>query len=632
MSTPVRRLVDLLKKHNLKAYIIPSADAHQSEYVAECDTRRAYISGFTGSAGTAVVTTIGEQDTTTNNEKDSELPHRLWTDARYFLQAEKQLDLSQWVLMKAGLPQTPKIEDWLIKTFPTKTRVGVDTTIMSASSYESLSKALEDRLELVQFNEHETLVDQIWDSRPSRPSTSLRILGEERTGQSSDAKLEKIRAKMKEQSCSFYIVSALDEVAWLFNLRGADVPLNPVFFAYAVIEKESVTLYIDQGKITDAVRSHLPKGITIQSYESFYDDLKNRYASQTNKENKVWVDMSKCNYAIFSSFNKAFVHKAESPISLLKAVKNEVEVTGIRNAHVRDGAALVEFLAWLDQEIRKSGVSLTECSISDRLEEFRAKQKDFVGLSFETIAGSGPNGAIIHYKPEPSTCAAVTTDQMLLLDSGAQYIDGTTDVTRTVHFGTPTPFEIRAFTRVLQGHIALASVIFPPGTVGPCVDVLARAPLWDDGLDYLHGTGHGVGAFLNVHEGPHGISSTARSFSVLTTPLESGMVVTNEPGYYHEASAAVAGVEGSDKGFGIRIESVLVVKPVQTTHKFNGRQYLGFETITYCPIQKSLIDKSLMTEKEIKWLNQYHAECREKLTPLLSGYALEWLNRSTEPL
>ncbi|XP_073096554.1 xaa-Pro aminopeptidase 1 isoform X6 [Manis javanica] len=515
----------------IQAYIIPSGDAHQSEYIAPCDCRRAFVSGFDGSAGTAIIT---------------EDHAAMWTDGRYFLQAAKQMD-SNWTLMKMGLKDTPTQEDWLVSVLPEGSRVGVDPLIIPTDYWKKMAKVLRGAgHHLVPVKEN--LVDKIWTDRPERPCKPLLTLGLGYTGISWKDKVADLRLKMAERNVVWFVVTALDEIAWLFNLRGSDVEHNPVFFSYAVIGLETIMLFIDGDRIgTPHVKEHLLFDVGLEAEHRIQDH--------------------RCCMPY-------------TPICIAKAVKNPAESEGMRRAHIKDAVALCELFNWLEKEVPKGGV--TEISAADKAEEFRRQQADFVDLSFPTISSTGPNGAIIHYAPVPETNRTLSLDEVYLIDSGAQYKDGTTDVTRTMHFGTPTDYEKECFTYVLKGHIAVSAAIFPTGTKGHLLDSFARSALWDSGLDYLHGTGHGVGSFLNVHEGPCGISY--KTFS--DEPLEAGMIVTDEPGYYE------------DGAFGIRIENVVLVVPVKTKYNFNNRGSLTFEPLTLVPIQTKMINVDSLTDRE----------------------------------
>ncbi|XP_045831287.1 aminopeptidase P2-like [Trifolium pratense] len=484
------------------------------------------------------------------------------------------------------------------------------------------------------------LVDEIWkESRPETPNKPVRVHDLKYAGLDVASKLSSRRSELVKAGSSAIIVSALDEIAWLLNLRGSDIPHSPVVYAYLIVEIDGATLFIDNSKITEEVDDHLKKAnIEIKPYNSIISETENLAARGA----ALWLDTSSVNAAIVNAYkaacdkyyqnyenkhktgNKVFdgsneksdvgvpiaVHKL-SPVSLAKAIKNETELKGMQDCHLWDAAALAQFWDWLETKITNNRV-LTEVEVSDKLLEFRSKQDGF----FDTISGSGPNGAVIHYKPEPESCSIVYPNKLFLLDSGAQYVAGTTDITRTVHFGKPTAREKECFTRVLQGHIALDQAVFPEDTPGFVLDAFARSFLWKVGLDYRHGTGHGVGAALNVHEGPQSISYRYGNF----TPLVNGMIVSNEPGYYE------------DHAFGIRIENLLYVRNVETPNRFGGIQYLGFEKLTYVPIQIKLVDVSLLSATEIDWLNNYHSVVWEKVSPLLDGSAREWLWNNTRPI
>ncbi|KAI9188683.1 hypothetical protein H9P43_000104 [Blastocladiella emersonii ATCC 22665] len=612
----------LMQQHNLHAYIVPSEDAHQSEYIADCDARRAFISGFTGSAGQAVVTL----------DKAA-----LWTDGRYFLQASQQLD-ANWTLMKFGLPDTPTKEAWLVAEFAAidAARVGLDPALFSVKAAETLRAALAAKGHTV-VPLAENLVDAVWAAdRPAVPANPVTVLATEFAGQAFTDKLALVRAELakplkdgdNDVHAHALVLTALDDIAWLFNLRGSDIAFNPVFFAYALVSADDAVLWVDPTKLTPDVFSHLADGLVkVQPYHAIFDDLASVHAAKAAPGTKFVID-GRCNLALQEVLGADRTHViTRNPIVSAKAVKNPVEIDGFRLSHIRDAAALVSYFAWLEDElVNKGRDDIDEVDGSDYLEAQRAKQPDFVGLSFPTISGSGPNGAIIHYAPAKPSARTIDPKAVYLCDSGAQYKNGTTDVTRTVHLaGTPTDFEKLANTRVLQGHLALTRAVFPKGTSGFVVDAYARGPLWSSGLDFRHGTGHGVGHFLNVHEGPHSISPRPGSLDVALAP---GMIVTNEPGYYHD--------DGADghAGFGIRIENVLAVVEAKTPHNFGGVGYLTFENVTVVPYDKALIAVELLSPEEIKHIDAYHAECWEKVSPLLEPESLEWkwLQRATSPL
>ncbi|TPX61278.1 hypothetical protein PhCBS80983_g01204 [Powellomyces hirtus] len=598
-SGRLSQLRAVMQKHGVQAYIVPSEDAHQSEYIADVDGRRAFISGFTGSAGLAVVT-MEEAG--------------LWTDGRYFLQASQQLD-ENWKLMRSGLPKVPTKEEWLVQVLPKKSKIGLDPKLITIAAARQLLDAVKKEghsLEAITEN----LIDTVWGAeQPKRPVNPVVVHPVSYAGKSSVDKIAAVREELSKKDTWGFVVTALDEIAWLFNLRGSDIIYNPVFFAYALITKDEAILYVDEAKVSSEVRDHLGSAVTIRPYDAIFADLKTRGAQAEQK--KLWLD-ARCSLALQNALGgESLVSESRSPIMTAKSIKDEAELEGFRQSHIRDAAALCEYFAWLEKELVQNKASLSEVDAADKLEGFRQKQKDFVGLSFDTISSTGPNGAIIHYKPEKGTCATIRTDHLYLCDSGAQYRDGTTDVTRTLSLnGKPTAHEKDAFTRVLKGHIQIDMAVFPRGTTGYLLDVLARVPLWKAGLDFRHGTGHGVGSFLNVHEGPHGIGTRINYNDI---PLEAGMSVTNEPGYYE------------DGNFGIRIENVLLIREVETPHNFGERGYLGFEHVTLVPMQAALINVELLTPEEHQWLNTYHAKCWEKVSPLLKegGDAWNWLKANT---
>jgi Xaa-Pro aminopeptidase len=512
--------------------------------------------------------------------------------------------------MKDRVQNLPSLEEYLSKTLPTGSRVGIDPKLVSkgtAQRYASQLEAHGHKLVYVDNN----LVDEVWgsDSTHTRsPASTQPIVPHpiSYSGCSTDEKLQIIREAMKQEQTDILVVAALDEIAWVLNIRGSDIPFNPVVISYALIGQECVKFFVDETKVTNELRTHLGNHIQILPYGAIFEEL-----HKLDSFTRLWLD-SRSSVALFNATKCELVVKS-TPIVLQKAIKNQTELEGMRQSHIRDAAALIKFFAWLEREMQQGNTHLDECSVADKLFEFRSKQRDFVSLSFETIAGSGPNGAIIHYKPEKDTCAKIEK-KMFLCDSGGQYKDGTTDVTRTLHFGTPSQHERECYTRVLMGHIALGSITFPGGyTTGKDVDLLARMHLWQIGLDYAHGTGHGVGAFLNVHEGPHGISSRAASAAV---PFACGMIVTNEPGYYEEGN------------FGIRIENVMAVIPVATQY---GTDFFGFEQVTLVPYEANLLELPLLTERDMICINAYHKKCEELVGPLLNDdpLALNWLKKRT---
>ncbi|EME43300.1 hypothetical protein DOTSEDRAFT_72641 [Dothistroma septosporum NZE10] len=442
----------------------------------------------------------------------------------------------------------------------------------------------------------------------------------EYAGKQFQEKIEELRKELDKRKAAAFVVSMLDEIAWLFNLRGNDIPYNPVFFSYAVITPTEATLYVDESKLENNAKAHL-SGISLRPYDSIFSDITTLASSEptTNGTSKAakqkFLVSTRASWALSQSLGgEDKVDEVRSPIGDAKAVKNSTELEGMRKCHIRDGAALIEYFAWLENELVHKGAKLDEVQAADRLEAIRGKHEKFAGLSFDTISSTGPNAAVIHYKPEPGNCSIIDPSKVYLCDSGAQYLDGTTDTTRTLHFGEPTPAEIEAYTLVLKGTIGLEQAVFPKGTSGFALDTLARQYLWQYGLEYRHGTGHGVGSFLNVHEGPIGIGTRIQYSEV---PLSVGNVISDEPGYYE------------DGNFGIRIENVIMVKQVKTKHNFGDKPYYGFEHVTMVPMCRKLIDMNLLSEKERHWLTDYHNEVLEKTLPFFEKDELsrKWLER-----
>jgi len=591
----------------LAAYIVPSCDAHNSEYLAQCDERRQYVSGFTGSAGTAIIT-----------------PNKalLWTDGRYHLQATKEMD-DNWTLMKDGLPDTPSQADWLCSSLSSGS-VGVDPMMMTSSAWALMADRLDSsgcQLVAVETN----LVDTVWGQdntspQPDRPENPVFPLDIRFSGQTWQAKVESVRAELREKGCEALVLSALDDVAWLLNLRGSDIAYNPVFFSYAAVTEEEVVLFLSPGQassqVTGALKSMEEESVEVRDYSTVKDYIRSLVS---RSQGKVWLSDT-ASQGLVALVPHKRRHLKLTPVCLMKSMKNQVELAGFDASHDRDASALCQYFCWLEKHVDKEEV--TEVTGADRLEKFRAEQEHFMGLSFPSISSVGPNGAIIHYRPETETARRITRSELYLLDSGAQYRDGTTDVTRTVHLGTPSHYERECFTRVLKGAIGIASAIFPVKTKGHSLDSLARVHLWQVGLDYLHGTGHGVGSFLNVHEGPCGISYR---LNLKDPGLQEGMILSDEPGYYE------------DGNFGIRIENLVRVVPASTKFQEKSRTgFLTFAPVTVVPIQTKLILAELMTQQELDWLNTYHQTCRDRVGPLLKAAgrveALEWLYRETQPM
>ena len=591
-KTPSRlkELRQLMAADGIDAVIIPQTDPHQSEYVARHWKVREYFSGFNGSAGTLVVTATQAL---------------LWTDSRYFIQAARQLDGTGITLMKEGLDDTPDIEQWLTDSLPAGATVGIDGMVYSATATARLIEALEPAgiNVVIDFDPA-----RVWADRPALPQCKVFVHDIRHAGEDARTKIEGVLCRAGQKRASAVFISALDEIAWILNIRSNDVHYNPVATAFLYLSDKGSTLFIDPAKLTDEVTAHLSEhGVATAPYGSVLD-----FAAALPADATVLVEPARNAVALVNALgDRAIV--ADSPVAVAKAVKNDVQLSGVRAAMARDGVALVRSLIEIKRRAAGEGEPLTETGVCEILYRNRKAMPLFFDESFGTIAGYGPHGAIVHYEPTAESDVAVRNGNLLLIDSGAQYLDGTTDITRTISLGTPTPQQRTDFTLVMKGHIALASAIFPTGTTGTQLDVLARQFLWKNGLSYLHGTGHGVGHFLNVHEGPQRIS-----FGSFTQPLVPGMITSNEPGLYRE------GVHG------IRCENlVLTVKAMDT--EFG--HFLRFETLTLCPFDLALFDTSIMTDEEIAWLNDYHTRVRDTLTPLLANdEERQWLAAATAPL
>ncbi|KDN66220.1 putative metallopeptidase family M24 [Colletotrichum sublineola] len=606
------RLRELMKERKVDVYVIPSEDSHASEYIAGCDARREFISGFSGSAGCAVVTL----------DKAA-----LATDGRYFNQASKQLD-QNWLLLKQGLQDVPTWQEWSAEQSAGGKVVGVDPELITGSIAKKLTEKIKRSggSDLVPLDEN--LVDLVWaEARPARPKNPVKVLPEEFSGKDVKTKLKELRQELDKKNSQAFVVSMLDEIAWLFNLRGDDIPYNPVFFSYAIITSDSATLYVDASKLGEETRAYLAANdVAVKPYEVIFDSIDALRSSDISNQatsgvsSKRFMISTKASWALKRSLGgDGQVDEVRSPIGDFKAVKNKNEMAGMRACHIRDGAALIEYFAWLEDQLIAKKVQLDEVQAADKLEQLRSKQKYYVGLSFDTISSTGANAAVIHYKPERGACSIIDPTAIYLCDSGAQYLDGTTDTTRTLHFGQPTEAEKLAYTLVLKGNIALDTAIFPKGTTGFAIDCLARQHLWKEGLDYRHGTGHGVGSYLNVHEGPIGIGTRVQFAEVALAP---GNILSIEPGFYEDGS------------YGIRIENVAMVTEVKTKHSFGDKPYLGFEHVTMVPYCQNLIEPSLLTAEEKAWLNAHNADIFQKTKEYFQDdpLTLTWLARETQPL
>lgn len=577
------------RPNNIKAFIIPSTDPHLSEYVAPYWMSREWISGFTGSAGTAVILM----------DKAG-----LWTDSRYFLQAEKELEGSGITLYKEMLPETPSITKFLCQNLKPGESVSIDGKMFSVQQVEQMKEDLAPYQ--LQVNLFGDPLKNIWKDRPSMPDAPAFIYDVKYAGKSCGEKVAAIRTELKKKGIFALFLSSLDEIAWTLNLRGSDVHCNPVIVSYLLVTQDEVVYFISPEKITQEVNKYLQEQqVSLRKY-----DEAESFLNSFTGEN-ILIDPKKTNYAIYSAINPACkVVRGESPVTLLKAIRNEQEIAGIHHAMQRDGVALVKFLKWLEASVL-SGKE-TELSVDRKLHEFRAAQPLYMGESFDTIAGYKEHGAIVHYSATEESDVTLQSKGFLLLDSGAQYLDGTTDITRTIALGELTEEEKTDYTLILKGHIALAMAKFPAGTRGAQLDVLARMPIWSHGMNFLHGTGHGVGHFLSVHEGPQSIRMNENPIV-----LQPGMVTSNEPGVYKAGS------------HGIRTENLTLV--CKDKEGMFG-EYFKFETITLCPICKKGIIKEMLTAEEVKWFNDYHRTVYEKLSPSLNEEEKKWLLEATKAI
>lgn len=577
------------RPNNIKAFIIPSTDPHLSEYVAPYWMSREWISGFTGSAGTAVILM----------DKAG-----LWTDSRYFLQAEKELEGSGITLYKEMLPETPSITKFLCQNLKPGESVSIDGKMFSVQQVEQMKEDLAPYQ--LQVNLFGDPLKNIWKNRPSMPDAPAFIYDVKYAGKSCGEKVAAIRTELKKKGVFALFLSSLDEIAWTLNLRGSDVHCNPVIVSYLLVTQDEVVYFISPEKITQEVNEYLQEQqVSLRKYDEAESFL-NSFAGEN-----ILIDPKKTNYAIYSAINPACkVVRGESPVTLLKAIRNEQEIAGIHHAMQRDGVALVKFLKWLEASVL-SGKE-TELSVDRKLHEFRAAQPLYMGESFDTIAGYKEHGAIVHYSATEESDVTLQSKGFLLLDSGAQYLDGTTDITRTIALGELTEEEKTDYTLILKGHIALAMAKFPAGTRGAQLDVLARMPIWSHGMNFLHGTGHGVGHFLSVHEGPQSIRMNENPIV-----LQPGMVTSNEPGVYKAGS------------HGIRTENLTLV--CKDKEGMFG-EYFKFETITLCPICKKGIIKEMLTAEEVKWFNDYHQTVYKKLSPSLNEEEKKWLLEATKAI
>ena len=577
-----------MKREHLSAFIFPSTDPHQSEYVADHWKGREWISGFNGSAGTAVVTMTSAA---------------LWTDSRYFLAAEEQLKGTEYQLMKLKIEGTPTIAEWIGRECGPGAEVGVDGMVNSASFVKELIGDLRKQGGITVRTNLDPLA-LIWRTRPAIPENLVEIYPMEFAGEAAHDKIARIRKGLREQHADGMLMSSLDDIAWTLNLRGSDVHCNPVFVSYLLISSKDATLYINKVKLQPEVVAYLKsEGVGVAPYEDVKKGLKDYF------EYNILLDPDEVNYALYKTVTREIV-EAESPVKRMKTVKNETEIAGFRLAMLKDGIAMVKFLKWLKPAVEAGGQ--TEMSVDEKLTSLRAEQPLFRGVSFDTIAGYQAHGAIVHYEATTETDAELKPEGLLLLDSGGQYLDGTTDITRTIALGPLTEEQKRVYTLVLKGHIQIELCKFPSGASGTQIDILARKDMWREGLNYLHGTGHGVGTYLCVHEGPHQFRMEWKP-----APLVAGMTITDEPGIY------LAGK------FGVRIENTLLITPYTET-EFG--KFLQFESLTLCPIDKAPIVKEMLMEEEVDWLNSYHKYVFDTLSPHLSEDEKLWLSDACAPL
>lgn len=589
--TRIEELRTVMKSEGIDAFVFPSTDPHNGEYVPEHWKGREFISGFNGSAGTAVVTMDDAA---------------LWTDSRYFLQAEEQLAGTGFRLMKLKIEGTPTISQWLGRKLAANggTVVGIDGMVNSIGTVEALADELRAEGGITLRTNFDPL-KVIWKDRPAIPSDMAIVHPQKYAGESAQSKIARIRQELRERHVEGMLVSALDDIAWALNIRGTDVHCNPVVVSYLLITMDSVTLYINSDKLTPVVREHLAaNGVMTDEYEN----VKKGLAGYDGYN--ILMDPDETCYTLYKAYGDRPKVLAPSPLPSMRIVKNETEIMGYRYAMLRDGIAMVKFLRWLVPAVEEGGV--TEVSASDELEAFRAEQSLFKDISFDTIAGYGAHGAIVHYEPTPETDIELKPEGLLLLDSGAQYLDGTTDITRTIALGPVTDEQKHIYTLVLKGHIRLAMAKFPANASGTQIDILAREAMWREGLNYMHGTGHGVGSYLSVHEGPHQIRMEYKP-----EPLRAGMTVTNEPGLY------LAGK------FGVRIENTMLITEYMNTEY--GR-FLKLEPLTLCPIDKAPIDVDMLADEELDYLNDYHAAVFKSLSPYLDDEMTEWLANACAPL
>lgn len=579
-----------MKEKGIDIYIVPSSDYHQSEYVGEHFKSREFISGFTGSAGTVVVT---------ENEAG------LWTDGRYFIQAEKQLEESPITLFKMGEENVPTFIEYIGKSLKDGQCLGFDGKVLSVKNVLDIKNGFGKKE--IKLEDRYDLVNEIWSDRPALPKSNVFILDEKYCGESFESKIKRIREKMSNLSVDRHILTSLDDIAWLYNIRGRDIKNNPVSLSYTMISIQEIILYIDKNKITEEVEKYfIDKNIKIKDYFSIYEEVKN-----IPEKDKVLLDINKVNYLIYNSIPAGTeIIDKPNPSTLMKACKNDIELENLKNAHIKDGVAVTKFMYWLKKNIKSQ--EITEISAAEKLESFRREWEDYLEPSFNTISAYEANAAMMHYSANKDSNSKLAPRNLLLVDSGGQYIDGTTDITRTFVLGECGDEIKEHFTLVLKGMLSLSKIKFLYGVTGTNLDILARQPVWSRGIDYKCGTGHGVGFLLNVHEGPHSIR-----WQYNPQVLEAGMTVTNEPGVY---------IQGSH---GIRLENELIVRNAEKT---NFGQFMVFETMTYAPLDLDGVVSELLNEEEKEFLNDYHQMIFEKISPFLNEEEKNWLKTYTKKI
>jgi len=587
----VAALRKLMQKHRVDAYYVPSADPHQSEYLPAAWKLRAWLSGFTGSAGEVVVT----------GRKAG-----LWTDGRYFLQASLELPGSGIDLMRMGEPETPEMPAWVASQLRRGQTLGMDPSVVSIAAARRFEEALAPHGVKVKFVTP-NLVASLWEDRPEESLAPMVTHAASVAGETAAAKLVRVRLEMKAAGCRAHVVVALDQVAWLLNVRSRDIEFTPVVKAYVLVTDRTAAIYVDRRKVTAGVRKVLKGRAVIKDYDAVWKDL----AALGKRKQKVWLDPACTNRRVLDTLRGASFHLAASPVTAMKAVKNAVQIKGIADAHVRDGVAMVKFLKWLEEAVPGGGV--TEISAAEQLRAFRAEGRGFKDQSFDTISGYAGNGAIIHYSADEQSNARLKLRGLYLIDSGGQYPEGTTDITRTVPLGPSSRRQKECYTRVLMGTIDCTRIPFPAGTTGQRHEMFARAALWQIGEDYAHGTGHGVGQYLGVHEGPHSLKN------LVTPPLVAGNLMSIEPGHYEAGR------------FGIRLENLAVVVKDERLSR-HGRIWLRFDTVTMCPIDTRPVAKELMNADQVAWLNAYHVRVRRELSPHLDAAHRRWLKERTRAI